>query len=133
MKQIFLIFIFTTSLFSSTHWLNDYNEAIKIAQKENKRIYMLIVSENCRWCKKFEKTTLKDAKLLDRIEKKYILLHLSRDRDEIPSQYKTAPIPRHYFLDNSGKVIFPVVGYRDVEAFNNFLDTVNERVIRMKK
>ena len=133
MRLVLLTFIFASSLFSSVNWIEDYDDALKIAQKENKRIYMLIVSHDCRWCKKFKKTTLKNKKLLGRLSKKYVLLHLSRDIDDIPSKYKTTPIPRHYFLTNRGEEIFPVVGYRDVETFNSFLDTVNERVLRMKK
>ena len=131
MKLIFLTFIFTISLFGS-NWIEDYDEAVKIAQKENKRIYMLIVSTDCGWCKKFEKTTLKDEKLLQRLSKQYVLLHLIREIDDIPSKFKTTPIPSHYFLTNKGEVIFPVVGYRDVKTFNNFLDTVNERVKKDK-
>ena len=122
-----------TSLFGSDNWVENYDDAVKIAQEQNKRIYMFIVSEDCRWCKKFERTTLENEKLLQRLSKQYVLLHLSRDLDDIPSKFKTTPVPRHYFLSSDGEVIFPVVGYRDVETFNNFLDTVNERVIRMKK
>lgn len=133
MKLLFITFIFTISLFGSSNWIEDYDEAVKIAQEQNKRIYMLIVSENCRWCKKFERTTLKDEKLLQRLSKQYVILRLSREMDDIPSKFKTTPIPRHYFLSNSGEVIFPVVGYRDVETFNSFLDTVNERVIKEKR
>ena len=133
MKLLFITFIFTISLFGSSNWIEDYDEAVKIAQEQNKRIYMLIVSENCRWCKKFERTTLKDEKLLQRLSKQYVILRLSREMDDIPSKFKTTPIPRHYFLSNSGDVIFPVVGYRDVETFNSFLDTVNERAIKDSK
>ena len=132
MKLLVLTFILVTSLFSSNDWFTNYHDALKTAQEKNKRIYMLIVSDDCRWCKKFERTTLKDKKLLRRLNSKYVLLHLSRDRDYIPKKYKTAPIPRHYFLTSEGKEIFPVVGYRDVETFHSFLDTVDERVLRMK-
>ena len=133
MRLLLLTFILATSLFASVNWIEDYDDALKIAQKENKRIYMFIVSNNCGWCKKFESTTLKDKKILQRLKKQYVLLHLIREIDDIPSKFKTTPIPRHYFLTNKGEVIFPVVGYRDVETFNNFLDTVNERVIKGKK
>jgi len=132
MRLLVLTFILVTSLFSSTDWFTNYHDAVKTAQEKNKRIYMLIESDDCRWCKKFELTTLKDSKLLRRLNSKYVLLHLSRDRDYIPKKYKTTPIPRHYFLTSQGKEIFPVVGYRDVETFHSFLDTVDERVLRMK-
>jgi len=133
MKQLLLIFILASSLFASADWYTNYHEAMKAAQEKDKRVYMLIVSDDCRWCKKFERTTLKDTKLLRRMSSRYVLLHLSRDRDYIPKKYKTSPIPRHYFLTSKGEEIFPVVGYRDVETFNSFLDTVDERYLRMTK
>ncbi len=133
MRLLFLTFILATSIFASADWFSNYHDAIKTAQEQNKIVYMLIVSDDCRWCKKFERTTLKDKKLLRRMNSQYVLLHLSRDRDYIPKKYKTTPIPRHYFLTSEGKEIFPVVGYRDVETFESFLDTVEERILRMKK
>lgn len=133
MRHIITIFLLATALFSSTDWQTNYHTALKMAQEQNKRVYMLIVSDDCRWCKKFERTTLKDKKLLKRLNKQYILLHIVRDKNYIPSRFKTAPIPRHYFLTSKGKDIFPVVGYRDIDTFNSFLDSVDERYERMKK
>lgn len=133
MRLLLLTFMLTSSLFATAEWFNNYHDAIKVAQEKNKRVYMLIVSDDCRWCKKFERTTLKDKKLLKKMSSQYVLLHLSRDRHYIPKKFKTTPVPRHYFLTNRGEEIFPVVGYRDVETFNNFLETVDERVLRMKK
>jgi len=92
---------------------------------------MLVVSDDCRWCKKFERTTLKDKKILKKLKEKYVLLHLSRDSNYIPKKYKTSPIPRHFFLTSTGEVVFPVVGYRDVETFNGFLDDVEKRYERL--
>jgi len=133
MKFIFVTFMLVTSLFSSALWQDDYNKALELAKVQDKRVYLLIVSNSCGWCRKFENTTLKDKKILKRLNKNYILLHLVRGVDNIPLNFKTSPIPRHYFSTKNGKIIFPVVGYRDVESFNGFLDTVNERFERMKK
>ncbi|MCD6173154.1 MAG: thioredoxin family protein [Sulfurimonas sp.] len=133
MKYIFVVFLLATTLFSSNSWQTNYHTALKIAQDKNKRVYMLIVSDDCRWCKKFERTTLKDRKTLERLNEKYILLHVIRDKNYIPSRFKTAPIPRHYFLTSKGKELFSVVGYRDVKIFNSFLDNVDERYERIAK
>ena len=113
--------------------MSNYHDALKVAQDKNKRIYMLIVSDDCGWCKKFERTTLKNKKIIKRLQEKYVLLHLSRDSNYIPKKFKTTPIPRHYFLTSKGKEVFPVVGYRDVETFNGFLDDVEKRYERLPK
>ncbi len=128
-----MAFLFSTALFSSADWMNNYHDALEVAQDKNKRIYMLVVSDDCRWCKKFERTTLKDKKTIQRLQEKYVLLHLSRDRHYIPKKFKTTPVPRHFFLTSKGNEVFPVVGYRDVETFNGFLDDVEKRYDRLAK
>ena len=128
-----MIWLLATALFSSVEWQTNYHKALEIAQEKNKRVYMLIVSDNCRWCMKFKRITLKDKKILQRLNEKYVLLSLSRGKDYIPIKFKTAPIPRHYFLTSKGEMVFPVVGYRDVEAFHEFLNNANERYKRLPK
>ncbi len=133
MKYLIGIFLLASTLFASVDWQTSYHTALKIAQDENKRVYMLVVSDDCRWCRKFERTTLKDKKILQRLNEKYVLLHLSRDTDYIPSKFKTAPIPRHFFLTAKGEEVFPVVGYRDTIMFNDFLDNADKRYERLVK
>ena len=131
MRFIITAFILSTALFGSADWMSNYHDALKVAQDKNKRVYMLIVSDDCGWCKKFERTTLKNKKIIKRLQEKYVLLHLSRDSNYIPKKFKTTPVPRHYFLTSKGKEVFPVVGYRDVETFNGFLDDVEKRYQRL--
>ncbi|WP_457744723.1 DUF255 domain-containing protein [Sulfurimonas sp.] len=103
-------------------WSNNYEKALKNAKVENKLVYVLITSDNCRWCRKFEMTTLQDKQIKERLKKQFITIHLSRERDVVPSYFKTAPIPRHYFVDGVGNILYSSLGYRDAEVFNIFMD-----------
>jgi len=128
MKYLISIILLSTFLFSSDlDWSSDYEKALIQAKKENKFIYVLITSDSCRWCRKFEQTTLLDMDIEDRLEEEYITLHLSRDQHKIPSKFKTSPVPRHYFLDQKGDILYDTLGYRDVELFNSFMDNAKER------
>jgi len=128
MKYLISILLFTTLLFSSDlGWSSDYEKALIQAKKENKFVYVLITSDSCRWCRKFEQTTLLDMDIEDRLEEEYITLHLSRGQHKIPGKFKTSPVPRHYFLDQKGDILYDTLGYRDVELFNSFMDNAKER------
>lgn len=128
MKVIFsLLVLIGTLLAAELDWPADYKQALKTAQKEHKKVYLFITSDNCRWCRKFERTTLKNEPILDRLNKNYVLLHMSRDRDDVPSKFKTSPIPRHYFLTSKGDIIYDTLGHRDEEMFNAILDVVDEK------
>jgi len=128
MKYLVSIILFSTLLFSSDlDWPSDYDKALIQAKKENKFVYVLITSDSCRWCRKFEQTTLLDMDIEDRLEEEYITIHLSRDRHQIPGKFKTSPVPRHYFLDQKGDILYDTIGYRDVELMNSFMDNAKER------
>ncbi len=108
-------------------WSDDYDKALIQANKENKFVYVLITSDSCRWCRKFEQTTLIDMDIEDRLEEEYVTVHLSRGHNAIPAKFKTSPVPRHYFLDSNGNILYDTLGYRDVELFNSFMDNTKER------
>ncbi|MEN8302703.1 MAG: DUF255 domain-containing protein [Campylobacterota bacterium] len=122
-----LVFINLNLGAEEIEWPNDYDKALIQAKKENKFVYVLITSDSCRWCRKFEQTTLLDMDIEDRLEEEYITIHLSRDRHQIPDKFKTSPVPRHYFLDQKGDILYNTIGYRDAEMMNSFMDNAKER------
>lgn len=128
MRYFISIIFLSTLLFSANlDWSNNYDEALIQAKKENKFIYVLITSDDCRWCRKFEKTTLQDKDIKKRLEKEYITIHLSRDRHKIPTDFETSPVPRHYFLDQKGDILYNTLGHRNVELMNSFMDNAKEK------
>jgi hypothetical protein len=127
MKKIIILFLFITSLFSEQigdlKFSNDYKKIIKQAKKENKRVYMLITSSSCGWCRKFENETLPDWTVAENLEK-YLLLHIDRDKDFIPSTYDKKRVPRHYFLTSDAHEIYSFLGYRNIDDFNSNVNDV---------
>ena len=134
MRSILALLFLSMALFAEqSHWLHEYEKAVKIAKIEKKPIYVLIVSESCRWCKKFEATTLQNERIKERINKEFVTVLLSRDRHTIPKQFKMSPIPRHYFVDPHGNILFSALGYRDADTFNLFMDYALENYKNMKE
>jgi len=129
MKYLVLLFILISSLYSANlDWSNDYKKALVDAKKENKLVYIFITSDSCQWCRKFENTTLQDKDILKRLHSEFITIHLSRDRDTIPEQFETAPIPRHYFTDTEGNILYNSLGHRGVDCFDAFMDNAQNKI-----
>lgn len=124
--RFLLAIIAFVSMLSAFDWPSDYNAALSSAKKEKKDIYLFLGSEYCPYCEKFKKGALSNQDVLKRLKKDYILLYLSRDIDEIPKGLETKPVPRHYFLDSKGKVIYTTIGDRSVEGFYELLDEVKD-------
>jgi len=127
MKIFVMISFFTLMLFGADiNWPSDYKAALTQAQKEHKIVYIFVTSDSCRWCRKFASTTLQDETVKQRLKKEFVTLHMSRDQVKIPEQFETKPVPRHYFVDADGKILYSSLGHRSVSSFQAFMDFAEE-------
>jgi len=128
MKYLILVLLLSVALFANDlAWSHDYNATVEKAKKSKKLVYTLITSESCKWCRKFESTTLQDKITLQRLYKEFEVVHLSRDKDNIPTNFEISPVPRHYFTNTKGEVIYSSLGHRGVECFDSFMDNAQNK------
>lgn len=126
MKFILLPFIFIASLYSyELNWLHNYDEALLLAKKENKNLYIFIGADDCRFCERFKDLTLSKKEVMDTLEKDFIPVYLSRDQHKIPKCFVTQGVPRHYFIAPNGKIIHSDAGSREPDGFYDILDEVD--------
>jgi len=130
MKFLILFTLLVSSLFSSSElgWSHDYKKTLEQAKIENKLVYILITSDSCGWCRKFESTTLQEKAIQKRLYSEFEVVHLSRDRDVIPKEFKTSPVPRHYFVDAKGNILYATLGYRKADCFDSFMDNAENKL-----
>ncbi|EDZ61471.1 putative periplasmic thioredoxin [Sulfurimonas gotlandica GD1] len=127
MKHLFLMLVLISILWSAElDWSNDYEASLEVAKKENKHLYVLVTSSTCRWCRKFESTTLQNEKVLKMLNEKYVLVHADRDIDDLPSWFNVKRVPKHYFVTSKGEEIYSFVGYWDELDFRSFLGDVDK-------
>jgi len=124
MKQLFLILLLLTSLaaYETDSWLHDYNKALQLAKKEHKGIYLFVGADRCKFCKMFKEKTLSKQAVMKRLNEEYIPLYLSRDQHKIPKKFEQFGVPRHYFLDQNGKILFSTFGVLEPAGFFTILD-----------
>lgn len=128
MKHLILITFLALSLFGADlDWSHDYEQTRQKAQKSQKPIYILITSDDCRWCRKFEETTLQIESVKKRLYSEFEVVHISRDRHEVPKQFETSPVPRHYFTNSSGEILYSSLGHRQEECFESFMDNAQNK------
>jgi len=129
MKSLIILTLLVGSLFASDiDWSNNYKKTLDKAKLSGKSIYILITSDNCRWCRKFESTTLQDKVILKRLYKEFEVLHLSRDRDVIPDKFEVTPVPRHYFVTSDEEILYNSLGHRGVDCFDAFMDNAQNKL-----
>lgn len=127
MRYLLIMFVFISTLLGAElSWMNDYKKALGIAKQENKQVYVVVTSATCRWCRKFESTTLRDKDVLKRLNEKYVLVHADRDMDDLPEWFKIKRVPRHYFVTKNGEEILSFLGYWDSLDFKSYLGDVEK-------
>jgi thiol-disulfide isomerase/thioredoxin len=122
-KFIFIIFLTILTLHANDlNWENNYDKALKQAQKEKKLVYLFIGADHCKYCKKYKETTLSKKEVIERIKKDFIPLYMSRDQDLIPDKFEIYGVPRHYFLTAKGEIITNYQGIWDDTGLYSLLN-----------
>ncbi|MDD5716273.1 MAG: thioredoxin family protein [Sulfuricurvum sp.] len=103
-------------------WNNNFTDAQAKAKKESKPLLVLITSEQCRWCRKLESTTLEDEGIISKINGHFVPIHVTRDKSVYPKNLTAQMVPMSYFLDGNGKVLYSIPGYWPVEDYQSILD-----------
>ena len=107
------------------NWGNDYNNALAIAKKEDKMVYLFIGADKCVHCDRFKEQTLSNKELIETMKEDYVLLYMSRDRHNIPDGFERYGVPMHYFLSSDGKQVAHIVGSRELAGWYDVLDEID--------
>lgn len=135
MKKMFFLLMISMSVFGAEiAWNASYDKALAKAKKESKPLMVLITSEQCRWCRKLESTTLQDQEIISRINTKFQAVSVTRDKSVYPKNLSAKMVPMSYFIDPAnGKVIYSIPGYWDSEDYNSVLDDALRKYKNTKK
>lgn len=129
------LLLFLTLVLSAAEikWADSYDEAVALAKKEEKAVYALITSETCRWCRKMEATTLQSQSVIDAIEKDFIAVHLTRDKDEYPRYMKAKMVPMTFYMRTNGRIVHSVPGYWTTEDYLSITSDAVKKINRKRR
>lgn len=103
---------------SEMKYETDYKEAVKKSKKLQKDIMLVIVSNFCPWCRKFEQRVLLKKELNEIIQKNYIPLILNKEKDPFPKEFDTGFTPIIHFIDHKTQKSYKhVIGYNNKDEF----------------
>ena len=96
-------------------------DAMKLAKKEKKIIFIDVYTGWCGPCKSMAATTFKDAKVGERFNKAYVNLKLDAEKDadgiKVAQEYRVTGYPTFLFIDATGKLKKRLMGYMPAEQF----------------
>ncbi|MGV3616775.1 MAG: thioredoxin family protein [Fimbriimonas sp.] len=88
----------------------DIAAAVKVAQKQNKRILLDVGGEWCGWCHKLDKFFKTDKEIADTLKAKFVVVKVNFSQENenkaVLSKYPPAEgYPHLYVLDKNGKFL----------------------------
>ncbi len=133
MKRILLtLLVLATALAAqSIEWHQNYKKALEDAQKTHRPIMFIASKSDCKYCKKLKSETLKDPKVVAKLNKEFVSMLVVTDEEGSCMPYMlavyTKGFPTIWFLDEHGQVLFqPIGGYIDSKTMLEALDTVTK-------
>lgn len=128
-KIALMLMIALSSLFGSgIKWEKDYTAALKQAKALNKPMMFIISNHNCRYCVQLESTTLKDTKVVQKINTNYVAAIVYVDENPLfPRDLYVGGTPATWFIKGNGEPMFdPIMGAVDTAGFLKALDIVSD-------
>lgn len=120
-------FIVSLLLLSLSLWAINYEDAVRKAQKEDKKILVELVMESCPFCEQVDKYILTKVEVQTLLEKGFVFLKLDIDKNEIPDFLLSRMTPTFYFLNAKGdKILHEIKGAPSKSQFINQLEYVTK-------
>ena len=137
MKIILITLLLSFSLFgakiddfaSQVKYFRDYDTAFLKAKEENKPLMLVIVKDDCAWCKKFERSTLANEKVKQKVlDVVPVIIDQKHEKDKFPKKYSAMLFPTVYFIDTKkDKKIYKFIGYVRKNDFLNILKDIKSK------
>lgn len=130
MKKIVMFLLMSTLMFAEGYkefaktmvYETEYKTALERAKKEGKNLMVLMISNFCPWCTKFENKTLVDKNIDSTIKSKYIPLIINKEEGNFPAYLTTPIVPTTYFINpHKEEILHQSVGFSNKVEFLNLL------------
>lgn len=97
-----------------------WNEALTIARKENKIIFLDLSATWCGPCKSLKANTFTSAEVAEYYNANFINVELDGEKGDgaaLVRKYEVKGYPTLLFINPNGKVVKEALGYQDVKEF----------------
>jgi len=129
-RIILLVMVFVFSVMVNTgscesiDW-KQYGNGMRLAQKENKKVFLHFMADWCRYCTQMEQTTFKNSAVIEFLNTHFISIKVDGDKETpIVKAHKVTGYPDNRFLDQRKNEIRRLPGYVQPMMFSFFLEYI---------
>ena len=118
MKALITVFALVVSLFAhELQYEHTLNQALQKAKQQNKEVMMMYSAVWCPECNYMKEVVLKDSKVVNYIQKRYVVLILDIQNDELPKGFDYIGIPTFFIVDAQAKLKHKINGGNKASKF----------------
>ncbi len=107
------------------NWHNDYQNALQVAQKEDKLVMLDLYTDWCTWCKELDERTFVDPSVIAKASN-FIAVKINAEADlmgdELVNMYNIQGYPAVLFLDKNGSILTRVNGFVEADDFITYME-----------
>ncbi|GIW82961.1 MAG: hypothetical protein KatS3mg105_4768 [Gemmatales bacterium] len=105
------------------HWYYDYNLARSLAQKKNLPLLLDIGTNNCYYCVRLDKTTMRHPTIVEIVNKEFIPLKIhAPSNPSLVDALQIQAYPTVVLAAPDGKILATLEGYMDATRFQGHLN-----------
>lgn len=97
-----------------------YEDAVKIAEEQGRRLYVVFKGKGCSWCERQAAETLRPESI-EAMDGLVVCVVDIQERKDIRSKYGVKTVPAHRLLDPEGRLVRSASGYMDYSRLARFL------------
>ncbi|MCP3875715.1 MAG: thioredoxin family protein [Desulfobacteraceae bacterium] len=102
-----------------------YSDGLRLAEKQNKKVFLHFRTDWCGYCKKMERYTFKDNEVVTFLNKHFISIKVDGDKEKfVTNHYGVKSFPDTRFLDENKEQIHRLPGFVDPMMFLFFLEYI---------
>ncbi len=134
MRKLFLFLVAFTLAFGEgykdfakeMHYETKYEIALAKAKEQKRNLLVLIVTNYCPWCSKFEKKTLSDKSVDNALKAKYVPLIINKEEKNFPKYLETSIVPALFFVEyKEEKAYYEHVGFMNKADFLHLISQLD--------
>jgi len=111
-----------------------FEKALKQAKKENKIILIKATAPHCRYCKKMEEKVLSNKKIIDLLNKEFIIVSVDVSKEVLPLDLRVSMTPSFFFIFiEKGKDNVKIKRIPGSWSLDDFLDILKESILVKNK
>ncbi len=132
-----LILILVSQMYSSSEVVEwkSYQQALDLAKKDDKPIFVYFYSDSCPYCKLMSSKVFSDGRIAGILSKDFVPVKVNV-RTDVDLVKKFAPAfkeknmafvtPSYVIMDSRGRIIDIKAGYLEKKEFENYIMNINK-------